>query len=390
MSDPSLVRQDRASPTQPRRQPSGELGPPHDRDLADADRSANQGLRRSQDGRRGCRSGRRCAASSATLPARSSPFSPQDLALDSYESVRGVQYLAIRYTERLADEQAVASVGSKGDSYDNALAETVNGLYKTELIYKQRALEVHGTRRAGHRGLGQPGGTNGACTKPVATCRRRSSKRTTTVTWDEASSGRVNPKQPSLHQTQGGSDRRGFARHRAPCRTQRGPIRVGSSPPPPRWLPKPRPVRSRPPHDPTTTGHRAQSRHTGNTGEPTMSTNHPSSNRRRGQQQSEFLADTWQVHVCARRWSSVGTHQRRGCFEVRSGMRREDVATAPPLKAVVLIGSMVSGAVKSRSPEPRTTGWRRGGTHRSSRSRPATGRTVHRPERAGTCRSAPA
>ena len=47
------------------------------------------------------------------------------------------QYLAIRYTERLADEGAVTSVGSKGDSYDNALAETVNGLYKTELIRAQ-------------------------------------------------------------------------------------------------------------------------------------------------------------------------------------------------------------------------------------------------------------
>jgi putative transposase len=51
-----------------------------------------------------------------------------------HHSDRGVQYLAIRYTERLADEGAVTSVGSKGDSYDNALAETVNGLYKTELI----------------------------------------------------------------------------------------------------------------------------------------------------------------------------------------------------------------------------------------------------------------
>jgi putative transposase len=44
------------------------------------------------------------------------------------------QYLAIRYTQRLADEGAVASVGSKGDSFDNALAEAVNGLYKAELI----------------------------------------------------------------------------------------------------------------------------------------------------------------------------------------------------------------------------------------------------------------
>ena len=51
-----------------------------------------------------------------------------------HHSDRGVQYLAIRYTERLAETGAVNSVGSKGDSYDNALAETMNGLYKTELV----------------------------------------------------------------------------------------------------------------------------------------------------------------------------------------------------------------------------------------------------------------
>ena len=51
-----------------------------------------------------------------------------------HHSDRGVQYLAIRYTERLAEAGAVRSVGSRGDSYDNALAETVVGLYKTELI----------------------------------------------------------------------------------------------------------------------------------------------------------------------------------------------------------------------------------------------------------------
>ncbi len=61
----------------------------------------------------------------------------EDLTELVHRSDRGVQYLAIRYTERLADEQAVASVGSKGDSFDNALAETVNGLYKTELIYRR-------------------------------------------------------------------------------------------------------------------------------------------------------------------------------------------------------------------------------------------------------------
>ena len=48
------------------------------------------------------------------------------------------QYLSIRYTERLAEAGVVNSVGSKGDSYDNALAETVNGLYKAELIHRRR------------------------------------------------------------------------------------------------------------------------------------------------------------------------------------------------------------------------------------------------------------
>jgi putative transposase len=51
-----------------------------------------------------------------------------------HHSDRGVQYLSIRYAERLAEAEAVSSVGSRGDSYDNALAESVNGLYKAELI----------------------------------------------------------------------------------------------------------------------------------------------------------------------------------------------------------------------------------------------------------------
>ena len=54
-----------------------------------------------------------------------------------HHSDRGVQYLSIRYTERLAEAGAVASVGSRGDSYDNALAESFNGLYKAELIRKR-------------------------------------------------------------------------------------------------------------------------------------------------------------------------------------------------------------------------------------------------------------
>ena len=61
----------------------------------------------------------------------------EDLGGLVHHSDRGVQYLSIRYTERLADEGAVTSMGSKGDSYDNALAEAVNGLFKAELIRRR-------------------------------------------------------------------------------------------------------------------------------------------------------------------------------------------------------------------------------------------------------------
>jgi len=75
-----------------------------------------------------------------------------DLALDALEqalharpegdglvhhSDRGVQYLSIRYTERLAEAGIEPSVGSVGDSYDNALAESIIGLYKTEIIHRR-------------------------------------------------------------------------------------------------------------------------------------------------------------------------------------------------------------------------------------------------------------
>jgi putative transposase len=54
-----------------------------------------------------------------------------------HHSDRGVQYLSIRYTERLSEAGIEPSVGSRGDSYDNALAETIIGLFKTEVIRKQ-------------------------------------------------------------------------------------------------------------------------------------------------------------------------------------------------------------------------------------------------------------
>ncbi len=81
---------------------------------------------------------------------RTSVSRRSDLALDALEQAlhdcdvdgplichndRGVQYLSIRFTERFADAGIEASVGSRGYSYDNALAETIIGLFKTEVIY---------------------------------------------------------------------------------------------------------------------------------------------------------------------------------------------------------------------------------------------------------------
>ena len=54
-----------------------------------------------------------------------------------HHSDRGSQYVSIRYSERLAEAGVEPSVGSRGDSYDNALAETINGLYKAELIHRR-------------------------------------------------------------------------------------------------------------------------------------------------------------------------------------------------------------------------------------------------------------
>jgi transposase InsO family protein len=54
-----------------------------------------------------------------------------------HHSDRGVQYLSIKYSERLTEARLEPSVGSVGDSYDNALAETINGLYKAEVIHRR-------------------------------------------------------------------------------------------------------------------------------------------------------------------------------------------------------------------------------------------------------------
>ena len=115
-----------------------------------------------------------------------------DLALDALEqalhsrpnsdglvhhSDRGVQYLSIRYTERLAEAGIEPSVGSVGDSYDNALAEIVIGLYKTEVIRRRRARGGIGARRVRHARPGSTGSTTAACSSPSATFPQSSSKR---------------------------------------------------------------------------------------------------------------------------------------------------------------------------------------------------------------------
>ena len=114
-----------------------------------------------------------------------------DLALDALEmaiwrrqgqleglvhhSDRGGQYLAIRYTERLAEAGAVASVGSRGDSYDNALAETIIGLYKTELI-RRRGPWKASMRSSTPPWSGSTGSTTGGCWSRSATSHQPSSR----------------------------------------------------------------------------------------------------------------------------------------------------------------------------------------------------------------------
>jgi transposase InsO family protein len=74
------------------------------------------------------RDGWRCVAPGCQTPT---------YRLTCDHSDRGSQYVSIRYTERLAEAGVEPSVGSVGDSYDNALAETINGLYKAEVIHRR-------------------------------------------------------------------------------------------------------------------------------------------------------------------------------------------------------------------------------------------------------------
>ena len=114
---------------------------------------------------------------------RDGHLGPRNERLDGlvHHSDRGVQYLSIRYTERLADGGAVTSVGSRGDSYDNALAETVNGLYKARADHHARPVADRRRGRAGHPGLGPLVEHQPPPLAPSATSRRPSTRPPTTL-----------------------------------------------------------------------------------------------------------------------------------------------------------------------------------------------------------------
>ena len=77
------------------------------------------------------------------------------IAAGSRTIATGAVYVSIKYTERLAQAGVEPSVGSVGDSYDNALAETINGLYKAEVIHSTRAVAQLRGGRVRDAGMGR-------------------------------------------------------------------------------------------------------------------------------------------------------------------------------------------------------------------------------------------
>jgi transposase InsO family protein len=122
----------------------------------------------------------------------------------------GSQFTSLRYGERLAELGTVPSIGTVGDSFDNALAETVNGYYKAELIRGPPAPAPGRPSRtsssppsAGSTGTTPPDSTATSATDPLQSSKPGSTLPTRpTNNWSESNS-------PSLHRTQGGSSVRG-------------------------------------------------------------------------------------------------------------------------------------------------------------------------------------
>jgi putative transposase len=131
-------------------------------------------------------------------------FNRSDRSLEGlvHHSDRGVQYLAIRYTERLAAAGAVASVGSRGDSFDNAMAESTIGSTRPS----SSAAEDPGTgstMSSSPPSSTSTGSTTAACTASSDSSHPPSSK--TAITVKPPRPSRPRPNSPSLYRTRGGS-----------------------------------------------------------------------------------------------------------------------------------------------------------------------------------------
>ncbi|MBW3575218.1 MAG: integrase core domain-containing protein, partial [Actinobacteria bacterium] len=119
----------------------------------------------------------------------------------------GSQSTSVRFTERLDEIGARPSIGTVADSFDNALAETTNGLYKAECVYGPDAAgwddadEVELATLSWVRWFNEH-----RSTATATTCRQRSSKGRSTLPHRPTPKG-LEPNSPSLHQTQGGSVR---------------------------------------------------------------------------------------------------------------------------------------------------------------------------------------
>ena len=119
----------------------------------------------------------------------------------------GSQFTSVRFTERLDEIGAGPSIGTVADSYDNALAETTNGLYKTECVFGPDAPRP-GTTSTSSSSPPCPGCTGSitsGCTATAATSRQPSSKQRSTLPNRPTPPG-SEPNSPSLHQTQGDSN----------------------------------------------------------------------------------------------------------------------------------------------------------------------------------------
>jgi len=132
---------------------------------------------------------------------------PRPRSADSSQRPRrSTQYLSIRYSERLAENSIVASVGSRGDCFDNGAAETTNGLYKTECVFGPDAPRP-GTTSANSNLPPCPGCTGSTRTGSTATamtCRPPSSKQRSMLPNKPPRPG-LETNSPSLHQCRGSS-----------------------------------------------------------------------------------------------------------------------------------------------------------------------------------------